>query len=149
MVSHASNASPANAANATQSRFSIAIASIQGLRNVSLLRPHTPFARFGAHFAFHPNSGADCFYSRALQRFAAAPSHSARAFRRSLRVSPRVLSQPRLRCCDSYQGSTHYFRGSAFASPPTELHHPLTKTLELMTRIELVTSPLPRECSTN
>ena len=26
---------------------------------------------------------------------------------------------------------------------------PLTELLELMTRIELVTSPLPRECSTN
>jgi hypothetical protein len=73
MVNHASNASPANAANATQSRFSIAIASssIQGLRDAPLLRPHTLLAHFGARSVFHPNSAADCFfYSRAPQRSA-------------------------------------------------------------------------------
>jgi hypothetical protein len=46
-----------------------------------------------------------------------------------------------LRCRNTYQGSVL----------PTDLYRPLffPDTLEPMIRIELMTSPLPRECSTN
>ena len=37
----------------------------------------------------------------------------------------------------------------SYCYPPLATSHHLTKSLEPMTRIELVTSPLPRECSTN